>query len=142
MNEKIRKLSFPIAILIASIILGGFFYASQVNKQKSIEKQQQIALQAKTEQEHKEYVAKRKLECYKIEQRESKNWDNVVSGAGYYSEGRNICIVKYKSKEPAQSKEECDKIFEDAQKYPNTDIQVVLLDSYLDCSKNWISREF
>jgi len=44
---KLNRLSLPATILIASIILGGFFYASQVNKQQSIERQQQIELQAK-----------------------------------------------------------------------------------------------
>lgn len=36
------KLSLPISILLASIILGGFLYAIQVNKQQSIEGQQEI----------------------------------------------------------------------------------------------------
>ena len=34
------KLNLPITILLASIILGGFYYASQIYQQKSIEKQQ------------------------------------------------------------------------------------------------------
>lgn len=44
-----HKLVLPISILLGCIILGGFFYASQVNKQQSIERQQQIELQAKAE---------------------------------------------------------------------------------------------
>ncbi len=42
--DKLNKLLLPAAIIIASLILGGFFYAIQVNKQKSIEKQQEIKL--------------------------------------------------------------------------------------------------
>lgn len=34
----------PISILLGCIILGGFYYASQVNKQQSIEKQEQIKI--------------------------------------------------------------------------------------------------
>ncbi|MEK7519716.1 MAG: hypothetical protein AAB581_00515 [Patescibacteria group bacterium] len=34
------KLSLPITILLASIVLGGFYYASEANKQKSTERQQ------------------------------------------------------------------------------------------------------
>jgi len=64
--EKLNKLSLPAVILIASLILGGFFYASQVNKQRSIEKQQQIKIeQEKQEQlnkELKEQEAKEKAE--------------------------------------------------------------------------------
>ena len=51
---KINKLSLPAVILIASVIFGGFYYASQVSKQKSIEKQQQI----KIEQERQDQLAK------------------------------------------------------------------------------------
>jgi uncharacterized protein (UPF0333 family) len=47
--DKLNKLSLPVTILIASIILGGFYYASEVTKQASIEKQQQVELQAKAE---------------------------------------------------------------------------------------------
>jgi hypothetical protein len=73
--EKINKLSLPSALLIASIILGGFIFATQVNKQRSIERQQQ----AKIEQEQREYVAKRRLECYEIYEKERKKWNNVES---------------------------------------------------------------
>lgn len=75
--DKINKLSLPATILIASIILGSFYYASQVNKQRSIEKQQQIELEAKKEKENKEYIAKRKLDCLAIYKTESDKWNNV-----------------------------------------------------------------
>ncbi len=42
--EKLNKLSLPATILIASIVLGGFYYASEANKQKSIERQQEIKI--------------------------------------------------------------------------------------------------
>lgn len=51
MINKLNKLSLPVTILIASIVLGGFYYASQLSKQNSIEKQQQIELQAKKDQD-------------------------------------------------------------------------------------------
>lgn len=38
--NKINNLSLPVVVLIASVILGGFYFASQVAKQKSIERQQ------------------------------------------------------------------------------------------------------
>ena len=43
--DKLNKLSLPATIIIASLILGGFYFASQVNKQKSIERQQGIKIQ-------------------------------------------------------------------------------------------------
>lgn len=61
--DKINKLSLPVVILIASIILGGFYYVSQLSKQHSIERQQEIKLQddkrveeAGLEQTKKEYI--------------------------------------------------------------------------------------
>ncbi len=53
------KIVLSIAILLASIILGGFYYASQVNKQKSIERQQTI----KIEEDKKADYFKKKIEC-------------------------------------------------------------------------------
>jgi len=44
-----NKLVLPISILLGCIILGSFYYTSQLNKQQFIEKQQQIDLQAKKE---------------------------------------------------------------------------------------------
>lgn len=54
-----NKLIFPVSILLGCIILGGFYYMSHVNKQRSIQKQQQIDIwekqaeadKAKTEQD-------------------------------------------------------------------------------------------
>lgn len=53
--EKFNKLSLPAVILIASIVLGGIFFASQVTKQRSIERQQQT-------KELKEQEAKQQAE--------------------------------------------------------------------------------
>lgn len=39
-----NKLVLPVSILLGCIVLGGFYYASQVSKQKSIENQQQIKI--------------------------------------------------------------------------------------------------
>lgn len=43
--KKNNKLSLSTTILIASVIIGGFYYASQVNKQNSIERQQEAKLE-------------------------------------------------------------------------------------------------
>lgn len=101
---KFNKLSLPAVILIASIILGGFYYASQVNKQRSIERQQEI----KMAQEKKEYIAKRKGECYDIHERERKQYNNVEN-FGYIEPSDNIfafhsdtCEIIYKDKKTGE----------------------------------------
>jgi|SRR3989344_1508578 len=72
-----NKLVLPISILLGCIVLGGFFYASQISKQNSIEKQQRIDLQAKTGQKKRDYIAKRKTDCLAIYKTESAKWNNV-----------------------------------------------------------------
>ena len=53
--KKLNKLSLQVTLVIASIILGGFYFGSQVNKQRSIERQQQIKIETeKKEQLNKE----------------------------------------------------------------------------------------
>ncbi len=100
--EKLNKLSLPATIIIASLILGGFFYASQVNKQRSIERQQEI----KITQEQKEYVAKRKLECYDIYEREDDKWSNIEGH--WYNEVRDICVINYTKTEKKHDIEEAE----------------------------------
>ncbi|KKP89817.1 hypothetical protein A2456_00085 [Candidatus Nomurabacteria bacterium RIFOXYC2_FULL_36_19] len=52
--EKVNKLSLPATILIGCVILGGFYYMSQVSKQNSIEKQQRLEIQTKKEAQEAE----------------------------------------------------------------------------------------
>ena len=100
--DKLNKLYLPATIIVASLILGGFFYASQVNKQQSIERQQEIKLQedrraeeVKAEQEHKEYVAKRKGDCYEVYEKERDKWNNVESN--FYNEEKDVCEISYEN---------------------------------------------
>lgn len=96
--EKLNKLSLPAVILIASIILGGFYYASQVNKQRSIEKQQQI----KIEQEKIREIQLN--ECLQVI-----NVSPCGEFFGDIAEKYNLCNPKEKIKE---LKDECFKKFE------------------------------
>jgi len=51
--DKINNLSTPATILLACVILGGFYFASQIVKQGSIERQQQVELKAQADAEQK-----------------------------------------------------------------------------------------
>lgn len=51
--DKINKLSLPATILIAAVILGGFYFAVEYYKQRSIERQQQ----AEFRREDWEYIS-------------------------------------------------------------------------------------
>ena len=112
--SKIDKLILPVAIVVASLILGGFFYATQVNKQRSIEKQLEIKMEdkkredeARAEQTKKEYVAKRSGECYSIYEKEREAFNNVEGN--FYNEADDECIVRYTTNEYAGA--DCDEVY-------------------------------
>jgi type II secretory pathway pseudopilin PulG len=114
-NLKNIKLNLPIAIVLVAIILGGTFYAIQVNKQKSIERQQQAdqllkqdQFRIQQEQDKKEYIADRKQDCLAIYKTESDKWNNV-RGWRYFEEG-DECFIRYKDPSP-KSDAKCDELY-------------------------------
>lgn len=109
--EQLNKLSLPAVILIASVVLGGFFYASQVNKQGSIEKQQRIELEAKERQDKIDYSAKRKSDCLDIYKTEGAKWNNV--NGWRYDDSKDVCYIQYKQT-PKKTNAECDKEYKGA----------------------------
>lgn len=139
-----NKIIIPISILLASIILGGFFYASQVNKQNSIERQQEMKIaedrrieEANREQEKKEYIAKRKNECYSLYEKERAKWNNVKGNE--YDEEKDVCLIRYKATDEWKGKN-CDDFLpkEDASDF----LRKILLKSYFDCTDNSFTNEF
>ena len=138
--DKINKFILPATILIGAVVLGGFIYASQLSKQKSIEKQQQLELQAKTtapikinsEQTKKEYLVKRKKDCYDLETSERKKWNNVDSSN--YNEFTDKCVIRYKDLKP-KSEKECDEI------YPRLDGLPFMAENML-CKEGKFYKEF
>jgi hypothetical protein len=61
MKNFIKENGALVAIVFASIIIGGFFYASQISKQTSIERQQENELRAKKDSEDE--IRMRKDKC-------------------------------------------------------------------------------
>ena len=68
-----KTIIIAISIVICAFILGGSFLLVQLNKAGSIERQKQIDII----QEKKEYIAKRKMECYEIYEKEREEFNNV-----------------------------------------------------------------
>ncbi len=98
MNKK--EFVLPVSIVLASIILGSFFYAIQINKQDSIERQQRLKIsyeervaEKNTEEESEEKVFANNLKCQSLVKELKQRWYNVVGIR--YSEILNTCIVKY-----------------------------------------------
>lgn len=97
------KITLPVAIIIGVTVFSVSFYSVQVNKSKSIERQQRIELEAKNEKENREYVAKRKLDCLAIYKTESDKWNNV-KGWNYvepsdnpFDFGADTCEIIYEN---------------------------------------------
>jgi len=110
-----NKLSLSTTIIIASVIIGGFYYATQVSKQKSIERQQQIGIeqkqqeQAETEKREQEIRAQEEQNLsIKQQQLQSclataesvylTNWANTcTSVANYEYSNLQDCIQRVKT---------------------------------------------
>ena len=107
-----------------------------MNKQRFVDKQEEL----KAEQEKKEYIAKRKNECYSIYEKEREEWSNVKGMS--YSKIRDVCIVKYESNEPVRSKEECNKIIERVDEIQDDKSRERVIFKWSDCLENLYSKEF
>ncbi len=96
--ERLNKLSLPVVILIASLILGGFIFATQVIKQQSIERQQEIKLQEDRRQQEikwrQEDLKLKQAECNALSAGVMKKWSNVM-GVTYDNDIWKECIVTY-----------------------------------------------
>lgn len=90
--DKVSKLGLPIGILVSSLILGGFYYASQVNKSSSIEKQQQFEQEAITDRTNADLQAKEEARQATTEQ------NNLVAQqkAACAKEAQQIAVKVYK----------------------------------------------
>ncbi len=123
---KDNKVILSISIVIGCIIIGSFFYAVQINKQKSVERQQEMKIQAdkyteemkakaikesefaKTKLKNKEYMAERLRDCLAIYKTELSKWNNTESWR--YDDLNDYCIVRYKKHNP-KSDADCDAMF-------------------------------
>jgi len=95
-----NKLILPITILVASILLGIFFYAGQISTQKFIERQLKIksqADQAMAEKDKTDRIFSNNVKCQTLLISLRQKWNNMVGT--YYDESKNTCIVKYSVKD-------------------------------------------
>lgn len=100
---KFENINIPVAIVIASAIIGTSFFMVESGKQKSIEKQQMLKIEQEERSENvkidlqkKEYIVKRKKDCYELERTERIKWNNVDSSS--YDDEKDVCNVSYENK--------------------------------------------
>lgn len=95
-----NKLILPTTIVAVSIILGSFFYASQIKMQRFIERQLQIKIQndgqteqARAEKNESDRLFNNYIKCQTLFVDLKQKWNNMIDI--YYNEAQNNCIVKY-----------------------------------------------
>jgi len=87
---KFNKLSLPTAVLIAITVLGGFLFASEVIKQKSIEKQQENKLIQEQEERCRKDATQQKVNM------EVNNPNmSFYSFEYHYNFNTKMCILAY-----------------------------------------------
>jgi hypothetical protein len=138
-NNLIKGVLIFSALLVTFSVFYYFVIFLPQKEQTRLEQQEQERL-AKEENERKEYIAKRKKDCYDIYLQEKKEWSNVEDFD--YSEIRDVCIVTYKSNEPPKSKEECREIVEGIVGIKDKSVVDILTRAYTDCLNNSFSKEF
>lgn len=93
-----QKLFLPISIVLGCTILGGFFYAIQINKQDSIERQQYEALKREDFERQieikQEELKMKQNECESLSSGVMKKWNNVM-GVTYDNIVWDECVVTY-----------------------------------------------
>ncbi len=98
--DKINKIILPATIILASLILGGFYYAVEVNKQQSVERQQELKLQEdrrvkdeQIEREEQERLTRRlcdlEAETMAVEQYKKTCVHNCIEGYFYVANRDN-----------------------------------------------------
>ena len=93
--EFIRRNWFKLAIILVLVIGAVSFdraYKQNVNDRRAADR---IAEIRKASDEKRDYINKRKAECYEIYNKEKKNWNNAMRPA--YDDRDDICRVIYKS---------------------------------------------
>lgn len=137
--EKVNKLSLPTTIIIASIILGGFYYVTQLNKQESVERQLKDEQEAKQLLSNKEYAAKQKTACLDIFTTEGKKWNNVSNWD--YNASNDKCIITYKDPNK-KTQAQCDKdLAESKELYKDSSVPPYVWGSYFGCLDGTFTRE-
>lgn len=101
-----KKLILPVSILLGCFILGGFYYASELNKQASVERQLQIEQQAITDRNNANIFAATELQmnmdnCVKKAEADNilninNNYYTPVFRETLYQNAISVCYKQYK----------------------------------------------
>ena len=147
MKEHIKKNWFKILVIIILAVIPVIYYQNQqaelqlkrekqendykMNRAEFLleaEKEKRIKEEKELEAEDakKEYIVKRKKDCYEIEEKEREKWNNI--GWSAYIEDEDVCRVFYETDE--HKGKDCVEEYGD------------YTDLYMNCILNVFSKEF
>ncbi len=145
--DQIQKTGIIVGALVASLSIAYYLVVFLPGKEEARteqQKQEQIAealkVQESQDQSKKEYVAKRKNDCYGIFSKERIAYDNADSVE--YDEIRDVCVVIYSSNDSPRSEEECSKILENLGSAVDERDQQLILRANTNCVNNTASQDF
>lgn len=156
--SKNTLLISALLILLTSTIAGvGYFYVQALREKNQLDFQaKQAALdqdraeaeakaeaeaakvQLAAEQDQKEYIAKRKAECYSLYEKERAKWNNVKGNT--YDEEDDVCLIHYKATADTWAGQDCSELIPDL---GASDVfRRIQLRSWIDCRENQFTNEF
>lgn len=123
-------------MLIISLSVGYYFVIFLPEKEKSQLAAKKIEEGKQRQQREKEYIAKRKSECYTIYEKEREKWSNIRES--HYDEKEDVCRITYEAVQGEWKDDNC----EDYRPTSSSTFSITLSRMYLECKSNTFSKEF
>ncbi|GEM_PF-3003079 len=149
--EWLKNNWFRIGIVLSVLIVAlsiCYYYVLFIPEKERFKQVQESAKQIEERQERedrvalekKEYIAKRKQDCYGLFEKERKQWNNTQ--ASEYDEEQDVCRISYKEQQnPKKSKAECHKLIEN-EDGTQMAFNIFLYRLYSECLDHTFSKEF
>lgn len=132
MKEHWFKIALLI-VLITGLVVGLYSWWHYLDRKSDLA--EKTHLESK-EQEKKAYIAKRRIECYEIYEKERKKWSNV-EGMRYDVE-KDVCIVTYKAIHGEWQGIECDDLRSKDETNPFSELN----ERYYNCIAKTFTKKF
>lgn len=145
LKENWFRLSIVLIILGTGYSIAYYFlsYIPTRDTEKSIEAwtNEKLERSAKDDQDKRDYIAKRKKDCFDIYDKEKSNWNNT-KGMEYNADS-DICYVLYKSQGEWEDKD-CSKFISDLDDSlpAGSTIRRLAINNWFDCTEKQFRKEF
>jgi len=135
-----------VLIFIGITLVIAYYYLSYI-PERDRDKRIDAAIAAdqekfdKEQKEKRDYIAKRKKDCFDIYDKEKENWNNVLGQE--YDADYDVCYVIYRSQQGEWAGKNC-KQYLPTTSTPVTDPMILRLmfNNYTDCSEKQFRKEF